>query len=133
MNPTEHRRRRRAIAIWRMLNPLTRPLAGIAPWWVLLETTGRRSGRPRQTPLAAGPRDSGGMWLIATHGEHADYVANLLSHPAVRVRHQAQWRAGTAAVRDLDEDIIGRFNAYARAALRIAIDPKLIWIEFDQS
>ena len=65
------RKRARLVRFWRAVNPLARPLAGIAPWWVLLETTGRRSGKRRHTPLARGPMDGGAMWLIAVHGRHS--------------------------------------------------------------
>jgi hypothetical protein len=37
------------------MNPLPLRLAGIAPWWVILETTGRRTGLPRRVPPAGGP------------------------------------------------------------------------------
>ncbi len=33
------------------------PFAGWAPWWVLLETDGRRTGEPKTTPLVRGPVD----------------------------------------------------------------------------
>ena len=29
------------MTFWRAFNPLARSLAGVAPWWVVLETTGR--------------------------------------------------------------------------------------------
>ena len=60
-----------------------RPLAGVAPWWVLVETTGRRTGRTRRTPLAAGPRDAQGMLVIAVHGRHSGWVANAEARPQV--------------------------------------------------
>ena len=63
-------KRSTALALWRVMNPMARRLAGIAPWWVVLETTGRRSGRPRQVPLARGPVSGNTTWLIAVHGEH---------------------------------------------------------------
>jgi len=114
--------------VWRAINPPTRVVAGLAPWWVLLETTGRRTGRARHTPLAAGPRDSQGMWLIAAHGRHADYVANLVADPRVRLRHRGQWLVGKAEVHDVDPHVVAGFNRYARGALRLGIDPQLIRI-----
>ena len=41
---------------WRVANPVALPLGGWMPFWVLLETTGHRSGRRRLTPLASGRR-----------------------------------------------------------------------------
>jgi len=128
-DPAQQRRRTRTKALWRVINPPTRPLAGIAPWWVLLETTGRRTGRTRHTPLAAGPRDGQGMWLIAAQGNHADYVANLVANPRVRLRHRGCWHTGTATVHDLEPEIVASFNAYARGALRLGIDPKLVRVD----
>lgn len=41
----------------RVINPMVRVLLGVGlapPTYALLETTGRRSGRPRQLPVANG-------------------------------------------------------------------------------
>ena len=65
MAPSERRRRRLALAVWRLFNPLAIALAGVAPWWVVLETTGRRSGLPRRVPLARGPLDGNRALLVA--------------------------------------------------------------------
>ena len=120
-------RRRLLVLFWRLLNPLTRPLAGLAPWWVLLETTGRRTGRTRQTPLAAGPYDGDVMWLIAVHGRRSAWVLNLESEPRVRLRHRGRWRIGTAQVQDWDPAVVARFSGYARSGPRITgIDPLLV-------
>jgi deazaflavin-dependent oxidoreductase (nitroreductase family) len=76
---------------------------GLAPpVWALLETTGRRTGRPRQTPVGNGLVD-GVFWLVAAHGRQADYVRNLERDPAVRVRIGRRWRTGTATVLDDDD------------------------------
>jgi deazaflavin-dependent oxidoreductase (nitroreductase family) len=123
--------RRLIAAWWRIANPPTRLLAGIAPWWVLLETTGNRTGRLRRTPLATGPRDADDMWLIAVHGRHAGWVRNLEASPQVRLKHRGRWRPGTATVHPLDAVPLGRFNAYARSGPRlIGMDPLLVWIAF---
>ena len=58
-----------------------RPLAGLAPWWVLLETRGRRSGKPRTTPLARGPSDGDAVWLASVHGRRASWVRNTYITP----------------------------------------------------
>ncbi|MEV4415522.1 nitroreductase/quinone reductase family protein [Catellatospora sp. NPDC049609] len=69
---------------------------GLAPKaFALLETTGRRSGLPRHTPVGNG-LDGDTFWLIAAHGDQADYVRNLLAEPAVRVKVAGRWRAGRA-------------------------------------
>lgn len=126
-------RRRVAVTFWRIANPMARLLAGFVPWWVLLETTGRRSGARRVTPLAAGPSDPEGMWLIAVHGRHASWVRNIEASPAIRLRHRGRWRPGSASTRLLDRDLLRRFNLYARSGARglIALDPLLVRVTFE--
>lgn len=68
---------------WKILNPLTRGLAGFAPWWVLLETVGRRTGKRRLTPFASGPFDGRRLLLIAVHGEHSGFAHNIAAEPHV--------------------------------------------------
>jgi deazaflavin-dependent oxidoreductase (nitroreductase family) len=76
---------------------------GLAPpVWALLETTGRRTGRPRQTPVGNG-LVGGVFWLVAAHGRQADYVRNLERDPAVRVKIGRRWHTGTATVLDDDD------------------------------
>lgn len=112
---------------WRATNPLIRPLAGLAPWWVLLETTGNRSGAARRVPLASGPRDGESMWLIAVHGRRAGWVRNIEHSGSVRLRHKGRWSPATAAIEPFDPMIVERFSAYARLGPRsIGIDPVLV-------
>lgn len=60
-------------------------LHGLGPKpFVLLETTGRRSGLTRRTPVADGLVD-GTFWLIAVHGPQADWFRNIEQNPRVRV------------------------------------------------
>ena len=70
---------------------------GIAPRnFALLETTGRRSGRARRTPVGNGfCQDT--FWLVAEHGKGCHYVKNLLADPNVRVKVGHQWRTGVAS------------------------------------
>jgi deazaflavin-dependent oxidoreductase (nitroreductase family) len=124
------RRRARSKLFWRIVNPPARLLAGFAPWWLLLETVGRRTGQARRTPLATGPRDAAGMWLIASHGRHSHYVGNLIANPRVRLRYRGRWRVATASVHDLDPAVVARANPYAREALRLAIDPCLVRLDY---
>ena len=132
MSRGERLRRRLALFFWKLFNPLGRALAGIAPWWVVLETTGRRSGRPRQVPLARGPVDGKVAWLLADHGDHSAFAHNIAAHPRVRLRIGGRWRSGTAALVPIDPDVVRRFNPYARTGPRtFGIDPKLLRIELD--
>jgi deazaflavin-dependent oxidoreductase (nitroreductase family) len=65
------------------------------PGVVVLETTGRRSGKPRRTPVG-GRLDNGSIWIVAEHGRRAGYVRNIAANPRVRVKMRGRWRDGTA-------------------------------------
>jgi deazaflavin-dependent oxidoreductase (nitroreductase family) len=124
-------RRAAARVIW-LMNPLARRLAGIAPWWVVLETTGRKSGRPRQVPLARGPLDGDTTWVIAVHGARAGFAHNIAASPRVRLRLRGRWRDGTASVEPFDPAVVKRFSRYARGGpLMLGIEPALVRIELD--
>jgi deazaflavin-dependent oxidoreductase (nitroreductase family) len=84
------------------LNPQIKILfaVGIAPpGYALLETTGRKTGRPRRTPVGDG-RVGSQFWLIAEHGMRAGYVRNIVSNPRVRLKLRSgilsHWHTGTA-------------------------------------
>lgn len=108
---------------------------GFAPRaFALLETTGRRSGRPRHTPVGNGLRGET-FWLIAAHGRQADYVLNLLDNPRVRVKVANRWRAGTAVVLP-DDDVAARSRTLpykwdAALGRAIATRPLTIRIDLD--
>jgi deazaflavin-dependent oxidoreductase (nitroreductase family) len=52
---------------------------------MLLTTVGRKSGRPRVTPLVY--EEKGGMFIVASaRGCSADWLRNLRANPRVRVR-----------------------------------------------
>ncbi len=77
---------------------------GVAPFaFALLETTGRRTGQRRLTPVGNGHIDDT-FWLVAARGVRADYVKNLLADPDVRVKVGRQWYPGTAHVLPDDAD-----------------------------
>ena len=84
----------------RLLNPIIRPAIEhglLTPAWALLETTGRRSGLPRRTPVGNGLRD-GTFWIVTEHGYAADYVRNIQADPRVRIKLGSRWMTGTAHV-----------------------------------
>ncbi|MFI9383620.1 nitroreductase/quinone reductase family protein [Kutzneria sp. NPDC052558] len=65
------------------------------PGRVVLETTGRRSGLPRRTPI--GGRLVGRVfWLVSEYGEKSQYVRNIRADARVRVRIRGRWHAGVA-------------------------------------
>jgi deazaflavin-dependent oxidoreductase (nitroreductase family) len=73
----------------------------VLPGWAILETTGRRTGRPRQTPVGNGLVGDT-FWIVAEHGRDAGYVRNIEADPRVRVFVGGRWRSGVARV--LPED-----------------------------
>jgi deazaflavin-dependent oxidoreductase (nitroreductase family) len=76
---------------------------GIAPRaFALVETTGRRTGRRRQTPVGNG-LDGTVFWLVSEHGERAAYVKNLQADPLVRVKVKRAWYSGAATLMPDDD------------------------------
>ena len=98
-----------------VFNPVTRSglRLGVAPRaFALLETTGRRTGRTRLTPVG-GAVDGSAFWLVAEHGTRCGYVQNLMAAPAVRVKLKRRWLRGTASVVP-DDDPYARRRAIDR-------------------
>src|SRR5688572_8086308 len=82
----------------RVVNPLVKfaanrgvPLPNLA----ILETTGRKSGQPRRTPVG-GELDGDTFWIVTEHGTRANYVRNIEAEPRVRLKLGRTWRTGTA-------------------------------------
>ena len=125
------KRRASPFASVRLLNPVVRRAleAGVAPrGWALLETTGRRSGRPRRVPVGNGLRGEH-FWIVAEHSRHADYVRNIERDPRVRVKVGRRWHEGTAHVLD-DDDPRARLRWLRRplndAGLRLMASEMLV-------
>ncbi|MEP7024819.1 MAG: nitroreductase/quinone reductase family protein [Actinomycetota bacterium] len=109
---------------------------GFAPRaFALLETTGRRTGAPRSTPVGNGLTGNT-FWLVAAHGMQADYVRNLEADRRVRVKVGGQWRSGTATLLPGDDPVarsrtlphqrdaaIGRAMASSALTIRIDLEP----------
>jgi deazaflavin-dependent oxidoreductase (nitroreductase family) len=96
------------------------PIPGVA----ILETTGRRSGRPRRTPVGRA-LDGDTLWIVAEHGRKAAYVRNIESNPRVRVKIGRRWRAGAARIAP-GEDPRARLRALPRA---VAVSVRLMGTE----
>jgi deazaflavin-dependent oxidoreductase (nitroreductase family) len=115
----------------RLVNPLVRRAVfsgRLGGTYAVLETTGRRSGATRRTPVANGLQGDT-FWLISAHGPHAHYYHNLSAQPRVRIglaNHGAlQWRAGTAHPL-LEDDARGRHRELARGRLGYWLDGFLL-------
>src|SRR5437763_8588961 len=84
------------------LNPPIKFLLTIGlapPGYALLETIGRKTGKPRRTPIGNG-RVGQQFWLVAEHGASAGYIRNIERNPRVRLKLRdglrMRWHAGTA-------------------------------------
>ncbi|MEU7042286.1 nitroreductase/quinone reductase family protein [Streptomyces varsoviensis] len=114
-------------AVQRRLNPLLARL----PSQVVLETTGRKSGLPRRTPVG-GRRVGDAFWLVSEYGDKSNYVRNIQADPRVRVRLKGRWHTGTARLLPHDDPrarlkTLPRFNS---AAVR-AFGTNLLTIRID--
>jgi deazaflavin-dependent oxidoreductase (nitroreductase family) len=85
-----------------VLNPpikLLFALGVVPPGYALLETVGRKTGKPRRTPVGEG-RIGKEFWIVAEHGMNAGYVRNIASNPRVRLKLRdglrSRWYVGTA-------------------------------------
>jgi deazaflavin-dependent oxidoreductase (nitroreductase family) len=78
-------------------NPVARAAnaLGLPVGVVTLETTGRRSGVPRRTPVGRA-LEGNTLWVVTEYGRKAAYVRNIEANPRVRVRIGRRWRDGTA-------------------------------------
>jgi deazaflavin-dependent oxidoreductase (nitroreductase family) len=89
----------------RVVNPVVKAAAerGIPlPSLVILETTGRKSGLPRRTPVGKAI-EGNTLWIVTEHGRKAGYVRNIEANPRVRVKVGRRWRTGTARVMPDDD------------------------------
>lgn len=100
----------------RLVNPVVRGLQrlGFPTGTALLETTGRKSRRPRQVPVGNGLRGNQ-FWIVTEHGWYASYVKNVVANPRVRVRVGRTWFTGTAHILE-DDDPYERLRWLKRPA-----------------
>jgi deazaflavin-dependent oxidoreductase (nitroreductase family) len=71
--------------------------------FLYLTTTGRRTGLPREIEIWFTERD-GRHYLIAEHGERANWVRNIRADPHVRVRVGDRSFNGTARIVEDDRE-----------------------------
>jgi deazaflavin-dependent oxidoreductase (nitroreductase family) len=119
----------------KVVNPAVRALLerGLFPRaWALLETTGRKSGQPRRTPVGNGKRGDV-FWIVTEHGHHADYVKNIEADPRVRVKIGRDWYSGTAHVLE-DDDPYARLRKLKRPvndSMLLAVGTQALTIRVD--
>ncbi len=72
------------------------------PFLVMIETTGRRTGKPRRVVLDVARREPNGMWVMAGDGHAARWVKNLLADPRCRAWHGGRRFAARATIGGAD-------------------------------
>lgn len=73
-------------------------LSRLVPWLVMIETTGRRTGKPRRVVLDVARREPGGLWVLAGDGFEARWLMNLLANPTCRVWNRGRGYLARAVV-----------------------------------
>src|SRR4026208_120078 len=61
-----------------VVNPITRRIAGWAPWFGILTYKGRKSGKTYRTPMNVFRRGDGYVFAL-TYGSDVDWVKNVVS------------------------------------------------------
>ncbi|MFD3704017.1 nitroreductase/quinone reductase family protein [Nocardia sp. NPDC058658] len=89
------------------------PILGRLPIQTLLETTGRKSGQPRITPIG-GRRSGNSFWLVSEFGEKSQYIRNIQVDNRVRLRIRGRWYSGSAHLVP-DDDARARLRELPRA------------------
>ncbi|WP_099020716.1 nitroreductase/quinone reductase family protein [Mycolicibacterium palauense] len=109
-----------------LINPVGRRLPT-----TMIETVGRTSKKPRRTNVG-GTLDGDTFWIVAEHGEHADYVKNIKADPAVRLRLRGRWRTGTAHLLP-DDDPMQRLRDQptSNSAVVRALGTELLTVRVD--
>ena len=112
----------------------------VPPGYAMLETIGRKSGEPRQTPVGDGLFGDT-FWIVAEHGQKAAYVRNILANPNVRLRVRSGWlktvwRTGVAEVLTDDDPrerqrqlAAGNFRRRSNAFIVRAMSTELLTVK----
>ena len=131
------RARRQAVLIQRyLLNPPSKLVTwlGLLPGHTLVETLGRRTGRPRRVVVGT-LIDHDRLWIVAEQGTHAGYVRNLSCNPRVRVRIGRRWVAGRAQL-VAGDDVQSRLESFgmplhARNVRKYGTELRTIRVDLD--
>ncbi len=117
---------RRSPFVWRIMNRLSRHMVAnygsgtkFEKIVLVLTTTGRKSGLPRQTPLQY-EEINGVYWVGSARGLVADWVRNIQADPSVTLQVQDRRFMGTAEI-VTDVEAIADF-----LALRLERHPRMV-------
>lgn len=105
---------------------------GLVPGHALVETIGRKTGKPRRTVVGVHEQD-GHLWVVAEQGRHAAYVRNIEANPAVRLRLGRRWRRATALIVDGDDPVarLAMFGREGHAKAVQSMGTSLLTLRFD--
>jgi deazaflavin-dependent oxidoreductase (nitroreductase family) len=111
----------------KLFNPLVLAAARAGlptPTVVVLETTGRRSGKRRRVPVTR-MVEGDTVWIVTEHGRRAGYVRNIEANPRVRVRAGRRWRSGRARILGPASAVpaMVRLMGTDHLAIRVDLDP----------
>lgn len=132
----ETKRRTSRFVTNRLVNPLVRRAIdrGAFPSnWVLLETTGRKSGEKRTTPVGNGLRGDV-FWIVTEHGYASHYVRNIQQDPRVRIRIPGRgWLSGTATILPDDDpyERLGKLRRPLNDAALLAVGTEQLVVRID--
>jgi deazaflavin-dependent oxidoreductase (nitroreductase family) len=107
------------------------PVLRRSPAQTLLETTGRVSGEPRQTPIG-GAHVGNSFWFVSEFGDRSQYIRNIRVNGRVRLRLHGRWHTGTAHPMP-EDDARARLRTlprYNSAAVR-AVGTDLLTVRVD--
>jgi deazaflavin-dependent oxidoreductase (nitroreductase family) len=113
------------------------PLPGIGRKTVMsLTTVGRKSGRPRVTPMGYVRIDSDTVWTVSEHGHRSDWYRNARAAGTVDVQAGGD-RPRRATVRLLPQEdpaaVLKRMNPMVAIANRALWDrPAVVEIRFEK-
>jgi deazaflavin-dependent oxidoreductase (nitroreductase family) len=113
--------------------PAFRYSAGFLPGWAVVETTGRRTGRARRTPVG-GRLGGDTYWLVAGY-DRSDFIRNIEANPKVRLRVHGRWREGLAHACHEDDPVkrLWKVNPVNSFFLWIAGTERLLSVRVDLS
>lgn len=120
-------------AYQRTANRLFRLWAGRAHGFAIVETTGRRTGLRRQTPVGGRLRGNT-FWFVAGDASHSDYIKNIEANGEVRVRIHGTWRTGRATVMHDDNARRRLLRLNPANSIFVAIaarDPRTVRVDLD--
>ncbi len=107
------------------------PILGRLPVQTVLETTGRKSGEPRITPIG-GRRSGTSFWFVSEFGEKSQYIRNIQADNRVRLRIRGRWHSGTAHVVPGDDSRARlRELPFANSAVVRALGTDLLTVRID--